>query len=128
VKTLKLTFAGLFLAAAISPASEVPSAEHVKWMKDLGAQMGAIRKGVDVKKNADDMQATLKLVGAYWKTRNSPEATKACGMSFKGAAAVAAAGDDKEKMMAGMKMIGGGCKGCHDPHREKISDTEYKIK
>jgi len=49
-------------------------------------------------------------------------------MSFKGAAAVAEAGDDKEKLMAGMKMIGGGCKGCHDPHREKISDTEYKIK
>ena len=52
MKKLILTFAGLFLAAAICPASEVPSAEHVKWMKDLGAQNGAIRKGVDVAKNA----------------------------------------------------------------------------
>lgn len=128
MKILKLTFACLILAAAISPASEVPSPEHVQWMKDLGAQMGAIRKGTDVSKNATDMQATLKLVGAFWKARNSPEATKACGMSFKGAAAVAAAGEDKEKLMAGMKMIGGGCKGCHDAHREKISDTESKIK
>jgi len=27
-----------------------------------------------------------------------------------------------------MKMIGAGCKGCHDVHREKISDTENLIK
>lgn len=128
MKTLILTFAGLFLAASMMPASEVPSPEHVKWMKDLAAQNGAIRKGVDVAKNAADMQATLKLVGAYWKTRNAPDASKACGDTFKGAAAVAKAGDDKEALMAGMKQIGGGCKGCHDGHREKISDTESKIK
>jgi hypothetical protein len=128
VKTLKLTLAGLFLAAAISPASEAPPAEHVKWMKDLAAQNGAIRKGVDVAKNAADMQATLKLVGAFWKTRNSEIASKSCGDTFKGAAAVAKAGEDKEALMAGMKQIGAGCKGCHDAHREKISDTENKIK
>lgn len=128
MKTLKLTFAGLFLAAAVTSAAEKPSAEHVQWMKDLAAQNGAIRKGVDVAKNATDMQATLKLVGAFWKTRNSEVASKACGTSFKGAAALAAAGDDKEKQMAAMKMIGSGCKGCHDAHREKISDTENLIK
>ena len=128
MKTLKLTFAGLFLAAVVAPAAEKPSADHIKWMKDLAAQNGAIRKGVDVKKNAQDMQATLKLVGAFWKTRNAPDASKACGDSFKGAAAVIEAGDDKEKLGAAMKMIGSGCKGCHDGHRVKISDTENEIK
>lgn len=128
MKIFKLALAGLMLAAAISPASEVPTPEHVKWMKDLGAQMGAIRKGADVQKNAQDMQATLKLVGAFWKARNSEVAMKSCGESFKGAKAVAEAGDNKEAVMAGMKMIGAGCKGCHDAHREKISDTENRIK
>ena len=88
MKTLKLTFAGLLLAACVAMAGEKPSADHIKWMKDLAAQNGAIRKGVDVKKNAQDMQATLKLVGAFWKTRNAPDASKACGDSYKGAAAV----------------------------------------
>jgi len=128
VRILSLTFAGLMLAAITSPAAEKPPADHVKWMKDLGAQMGAIRKGSDVAKNATDMQATLKLVGAFWKTRSSDIAMKSCGESFKGAAAVAKAGDDKEALAAGMKMIGAGCKGCHDAHREKISDTESLIK
>ncbi len=128
MKSLKLTFAGLLLAACVAMAGEKPSADHIKWMKDLAAQNGAIRKGVDVKKNAEDMQATLKLVGAFWKTRNSEVASKSCGQSFKGAAALVAAGDDKEKAAAAMKMIGGGCKGCHDAHRVKISDTENEIK
>ena len=128
MKTLKLTFAGLLLAACVAMANEKPSADHIKWMKDLAAQNGAIRKGVDVEKNAKDMQATLKLVGAFWKTRNAPDASKACGDSFKGAAAVLEAVGDKEKLTAGMKMIGSGCKGCHDTHRVKLSDTENEIK
>ena len=128
MKKLKVTFACLFLAAAICPAAEDPSPEHVKWMKALGAQMGAIRKGADVTKNATDMGETMKAVAAFWDARHSEAATKASKSVIDGAAAIAKAGDDKEAVMVGMKMMGGGCKGCHDPHREKISDTESKIK
>ena len=128
MKTLKLTFAGLLLAACVAFAGEKPSADHIKWMKDLAAQNGAIRKGVDVEKNAKEMQATLKLVGAYWKTRNAPDASKACGDTYKGAQAIIDAAGDKEKLGAAMKMVGGGCKGCHDGHRVKLSDTENEIK
>lgn len=128
MKTLKLTFACLFLAVAISPAAEDPSADHVKWMKALGAQNGAIRKGADVAKNAAEMTETMKSVAAFWDARHSETATKANKSIMAGAAAIAKAGDDKDALMAGMKMVGGGCKGCHDAHREKISDTEYKIK
>lgn len=128
MKTLKLTFACLFLAAAISPAAENPSPEHVKLMKALGAQSGAIRKGADVSKNAAEMTETMKAVTAFWDARHSEVANKANKSITDGAAAIAKAGDDKDAIMAGMKMVGGGCKGCHDAHREKISDTEYKIK
>lgn len=128
MKTLKLTFACLILAGAISPAAEDPSPEHMKWMKALQAQMGAMRKGTDVAKNAAEMTDTMKTVTEFWEARHSEAAMKATKSVSDGAAAVAKAGDDKDAMMAGMKMMGGGCKGCHDAHREKISDTEYKIK
>ncbi|MBL8294083.1 MAG: cytochrome c [Bryobacterales bacterium] len=130
MKRLLTLMAGFALAVTGALGAEDPPADHVQWMKDLGGQMGAIRKGADVEKNAKDMQATLKQVGAFWKKRNSEVASKSCGESYKGAAAVAkaAAASDKEGVAAGMKMIGAGCKGCHDAHREKISDTVYKIK
>ncbi len=123
--------AGCVLAlSGVAMAAEDAPADHVQWMKDLGKQMGSIRKGVDVEKNAADMQATLKLVGGWWKPRNSAEAMKTCSESFKGAQAVAkaAAANDKDGIAAGMKMIGAGCKGCHDAHREKIGENQYKIK
>ena len=58
--------------AAVAVASEDAPPEHVKWMKDLGAQMGAIRKGADVEKNATDMQATLKQVATLISTSLAP--------------------------------------------------------
>lgn len=128
MKTLILPFVCLFLAAAICPAAEDPPPEHMKQMKALGAQMGAMRKGVDVAKNAAEMTETMKAVSAFWDARNSEVATKANKSVSDGAAAIVSAGDDKAAVMAGMKMLGAGCKGCHDAHREKISDTEYKIK
>ena len=130
MRKLLTLISGLTLALSLAWGAEDPTADHVKWMKDLGAQTGAIRKGADVAKNAEDMQATLKLVGAWWKTQNAPDASKACGDTFKGAQAVAEAAksDNKEGIAAGMKMVGAGCKGCHDAHREKIDDHTYKVK
>jgi len=130
MKRLVTLMAGFVLALTGALGAEDPPADHVQWMKSLGGQMGAIRKGADVEKNAKDMQATLKQVSAFWKQRNSGVASKSCGESYKGAAAVAkaAAASDAEGITAGMKMVGAGCKGCHDAHREKVSDTVYHIK
>lgn len=131
MKRMLVLMAGCILAVStVALGAEAPSPEHVKWMKDLGAQMGAMRKGVDVEKNATDMQATLKQVGAFWKTRNAPDAMKSCGDNFKGAQAVAKAAkaNDKEGIAEGMKLVGAGCKGCHEAHREKVGEHEYKIK
>jgi cytochrome c' len=111
-------------------ASEDAPPEHQKMMKDLGSQMGALRKGVDVEQNATAMQATLKDVGVWWQKRTSDVAAKSTRDSVEGAAAIAAAAKsgDKAAIGAGMKMVGAGCKGCHDVHREKVSETVYKIK
>ena len=114
----------------VATGSEDAPPEHQKWMKDLGSQMGAMRKGVDVEKNANDMQATMKDVTEFWKKRNSEIGLKTSHDTTSGAIALAKAaqGGDKEAMSAASKMVGAGCKGCHDAHREKISDTVYKIK
>jgi cytochrome c556 len=127
LRVLTVVFAAL---AAVALASEDAPPEHQKWMKDLGSQQGAMRKGVDVEKNAKDMQDTLKLVNAWWENRKLDDAVKSTNDSAAGAEQVAKAAQagDAAGIGAGMKMIGAGCKSCHDAHREKISDTVYKIK
>ena len=121
---------GAAVLAGVAIASEDAPPDHVKWMKDLGNQMGALRKGVDVEKNATAMQMTLKDVSVFWQKRTSDVAAKSNDDSMAGAAQIvkAAQAGDKEGISAGMKMVGAGCKGCHDVHREKVSETVYKIK
>jgi cytochrome c556 len=111
-------------------AAEDAPPEHQKWMKDLGNQMGALRKGVEIEKNARDMQAVLQEVAAWWQKRPSDVAGKSSKESADGAAEVVRAvqAGDKPGISAGMKMIGAGCKSCHDVHREKVSETVYRIK
>jgi len=127
---LFVVIACLLGGLAMLVASEDAPPEHQKWMKDLGANLGALRKGVDVEQNATAMQATLKQIGAFWTKRNSEIAVNSCKETFQGASSVAKAAQsgDKEGISAGMKQIGAGCKGCHDQHREKVSDTLYRIK
>ena len=131
MKKLLVTSAALVALMGVAlAAGEKPSSEHVQWMKHLGAQNGAIRKGVDVEKNANAMVDEMKGVTAFWKGRSSDVAAKASADVAAGAQAVAkaAAASDTAGIQAGSKMIGAGCKGCHDAHREKISDTENLIK
>jgi len=111
-------------------AAEDPPPEHVKWMKDLGSSVGQIRKGVDVEANANKLVTISADVKTWWAKRPSDVAAKACDQVVEGAKqiAIAAKAEDKAGIGAGQKMIGAGCKSCHDVHREKISDTESKIK
>ncbi|MFN7921772.1 MAG: hypothetical protein U0Q16_16850 [Bryobacteraceae bacterium] len=131
MKVFRIVLAGAVLAAfsLALPSEDAPEA-HVKTMKDLGAQMGKLRKNIDVEANASAMAETMKDVGKFWKERHSEVAMKTCKESRDGALAVAKAAKagDQAGVSAGMKMIGSGCKGCHDAHREKVSDNVYKIK
>ena len=131
MKKFLVTSAALVALLGVAlAAGEKPSDEHVQWMKHLGAQSGAIRKGVDVEKNAQGIIDEMKSVSKFWGGRTSDVAAKANSNVTAGAEAVlkAAAASDTAGVQAGMKMIGAGCKGCHDVHREKISDTENLIK
>ena len=131
MKGFRLALAGCVLAFfGTAVASEDPPADHVTWMKSLGKNFGAMRKGDNLKANADEMMMTLKDVGKFWNARNSEIASASCKKNYEGAKAVseAAAKDDKTGIADGMKTIGAGCKGCHDQHREKISETVYKMK
>ena len=114
--------------AGIAIASEDAPPEHIQWMKDLNDQNGAIRKGVDVEKNAAAMLETMKHVQAFWAKRNSDIAAKASTDTIQGATQLGKANGDKEAMAAGMKLVGAGCRGCHTQHREKVSETLSKIK
>ncbi|MBK5292766.1 MAG: cytochrome c [Acidobacteriia bacterium] len=131
MKLTKILLAGcVAMSFGIAHAAEDAPADHKQWMKDLGSAMGQIRKGVDVEQNAAKMVAVMPEVKAFWAKRTSDVAVKTCDDSANGAkqAAAAAKAGDQPGVTAGMKLVGAGCKGCHDVHREKISDTEYKIK
>jgi cytochrome c556 len=118
--------AGVFVLFA---AEDAPP-EHKQWMKDLGASMGQIRKGVDVEANANKVVTIGGDVKNWWANRTSNVAAKTADEMMAGARQLAAAAksEDKAGMGAGSKMIGAACKGCHDVHRERIAENEYKIK
>lgn len=109
-------------APAALPALEDPPPQHVQWMKESGQLQDKIRNGQDATASAQRLQAIYKEVEAFWAKRNSEIAVKAT-RDIQAAAARVAAGD-----AAAGRAIGAGCRTCHDQHREKISDTVYKIK
>jgi len=111
-------------------ASEDAPPAHVKVMKDLGASVGNLRKNIEVEKNANAILTAMTEVDTFWKARNSATADKSCNDTREGAMAIvkAAQASDQAGVSAGMKQMGAGCKACHDAHREKISETVYKIK
>lgn len=98
-------------------------------MKEQGELSGKIRKGVDVEASAKRMAAVYKEVEGFWAKRSAvgASATKE-GQAAALALAKAAADGDQQAIAAASKQLGGTCRTCHDAHREKISDTEYKIR
>ncbi|MEP7362616.1 MAG: hypothetical protein ABI972_05125 [Acidobacteriota bacterium] len=116
---------GFLLAESIDPPEN-----HVNWMKKAGKATGAIKKGEDVEANAKDLAETFTRVGRFYTKRGLETGVKtsADAVTAANAIAKAAADNDKDGISAGAKSLGAACKGCHDVHREKISDTENKIK
>lgn len=113
----------LCLAAPVALSTlEDPPPQHVQWMKESGQLQDKIRNGQDVQASARRLEAIYKEVEAFWVKRNSEIAVRAA-RDIQTAAAKVAGGDAS----AG-RAIGAGCRTCHDQHREKISDTVYKIK
>ncbi|MEO8026763.1 MAG: cytochrome c [Bryobacteraceae bacterium] len=126
---LRLSLAVCIAATPFLLASEDPTPEHVKMMKDVNDTNGKIRKGVDVEANAKHLAELAKQVEAIW-SKKSEVAGKSSANLVAGTESLvkAAAANDTAAMQAAGRVIGGSCRSCHDAHREKISETEYKIK
>jgi hypothetical protein len=125
---------GLFTAAVLTAtpslfAAEDPPPQHVQWMKEQGELSGKIRKGADLETSAKRMAALYKEVETFWAKRSAAgaSATKD-GHAAALALAKAASTGDQSGIAAASKQLGGTCRSCHDAHREKISDTVYKIR
>lgn len=122
MKTTAFLLALSVAVPAAIAALEDPPPQHVKWMQESGQLMDKIRSGQDIQTSAKRLEAIYKDVEAFWAKRNSEVAVKAT-RDIQAAAGKVAAGDT-----AAGRAIGAGCRTCHDQHREKISDTVYKIK
>lgn len=123
MKTTASVLIAISLAIPATVAAlEDPPPQHVKWMKESAELQDKIRNGQDVQASARRMEALYKEVEAFWAKRKSDVAVKAC-RDIQAASAKVAAGD-----AAAARGIGAGCRSCHDQHREKVSDTVYKIK
>lgn len=119
-----------FLLLLPMAVAEEPPESHKKWMKDAGDAMGSLRKGVDVEKNAAQMETIFKEVHGFWSKRTSDVGGKS-SLDTQAAARLIVSGakaGDKAELSAGMKALGAACKSCHDVHREKVSEGVYTIK
>jgi cytochrome c556 len=117
---------GMFVALADEDAPP----EHKKWMKDMGAANGAIKKGVDVEANANKMASIAADVEKWWANRKSDVAVKSSRDLAMAAKKVAdsSKGGDAQAVTAAAKEMNAQCRTCHDAHRVRIAENEYKIK
>jgi cytochrome c556 len=125
--TIAITLSAALLLPAV--AAEDPAPEHVKWMKESQELQGKIRKNVDVEAAGKRYAALYEEVGKFWAPRSETGAKATKDVREGGAAlAKAAAAGDAEAVTAAARAIGGGCRSCHDAHREKVSDGVFKIR
>ncbi len=124
-----LTLAFVLMSGPALVSAEEPTPEHQKLMKDIGGLNGKIRKGEDVAANAKLLAAAGKQVETFWGKR-SEVGLKSSQELVAGSneMAAAATASNAEGIAAAGKKIGGGCRSCHDMHREKVAENVYKIK
>ena len=128
-----LAVAGLVCVAALTVGAQ--DADFTKWMKATGQAAGAMGKlekktGPEAVKHAETIGGVYENMIGFWRQRNAPDAVK---LSEEGKAAAvilasAAHGGDEEKAAEAWKQVGATCRPCHDAHREKNAEGEYRIK
>jgi cytochrome c556 len=117
-------------------ASEKPSDEYVKTMKDTNVAAQSLRKDVEAKdydaiaKDAAALKALFTGTEEFWTKRSAEDAVAAAKTAGKAAADLEAAAKAKneEGIAASAKAVNGACKTCHDAHRERLPDGTSEIK
>jgi len=110
-------------------------AELSKSMKTIGKTMNTLRgmetkTGPDATQNAEKLVEAYKTTQAYWASKKVEDATKWSAASLEQAQTLltAAKAGEQDKAAAAFKELGGGCRTCHEAHREKLADGSYKVK
>jgi len=123
-------------SAALYPLAAPAAGSLDDTMKQVGATMGKVKKGLDGKMlheaagDAAKMQALLKDAEAIFADIKMADAVEMAKAAQSAAGEIVSAGhaSNAEGASAAFGKLGGTCKGCHDVHREKLSDGSYKLK
>jgi hypothetical protein len=117
-------------------ASEKPSEEYVKSMKDANVAAQSLRKDVEAKdygaiaKDAATLKALFAGTEDFWTKRHAEDAVAAAKAGGKAATDLesAAKARNDEGVAASANALNGACKTCHDAHRERLPDGTSEIK
>lgn len=124
------------LVVCLVPAWAQDEKDHPPNMKTINASMKVLKAAIETKNGADATDAAKKVEAAftetkkYWAAKQTKDALDLSDSAITGAR-LAQAGLSEgrwEKVSDGVSKIGGTCKGCHDVHRERLTDGSYKIK
>lgn len=123
-------------SAALYPLAAPAAATLEDTMKQVGATMGKLKKGIDGKMlhdaagDGEKMQALLKDAEAIFAEMKMADAVEMSKAAQTAAGEIVSAGhsDNAAGASAAFGKLGGTCKGCHDAHREKLQDGSYKLK
>jgi hypothetical protein len=117
-------------------ASEKPSDEYVKSMKNTNVAAQSLRKDIEAKdydaiaKEAATLKALFAGTEEFWIKRKAEDAVAAAKAGAKAATDLeeAAKARNGEGVAASAKALNGTCKTCHDAHRERLPDGTSEIK
>ncbi|MBC7925955.1 MAG: cytochrome c [Bryobacteraceae bacterium] len=131
--TKRILFGLTALASVVVAQDE---ASYQKWMKEMGKEIGILRKadprtGPDVAASAEKIAVLNDQSRGFWVQRGGSEDAVKWSDEGKSAAlelAAAARSGDVTAASSAFTKVGGTCKSCHDAHREKLADGTYKIK
>jgi cytochrome c556 len=117
-------------------ASEKPSEEYVRSMKNTNVAAQSVRKDVEAKdygavaKDAATLKELLAGTEEFWTKRKAEDAVAAAKAAAKAATDLeeAAKARNDEGVAASAKALNAACKTCHDAHRERLPDGTSEIK
>jgi cytochrome c556 len=110
--------------------------DYQGWMKSNAANMGSLNKNIAAKNaagaaaDAEKLEATFKVVEAFWKKRGGSDDAVDFAMNAQMAAASVAkdaSANNFDQAAADVKSLQSNCGGCHKVHREGTPGS-FKIK
>ncbi len=133
-----LTVVGIaLLSAATLPLMAQEGRPMPQIMKEIGGSVGVVKKAFDgqpdkqaVADAGEKLERLFKEVEVFFEKRGTADAvesSKNAEMAAKELHTQATSGT-KATAQEAFGKVTGSCKGCHEAHREKLSDGTYKIK